>query len=189
MKVIRFADVKATPWINGGGSVNVIAAGALGHNGDPRLEPGNQWDWRLSLASVEQPGEFSRLPGIERILTVVDGGPLQLTIGGSHHLVPALRPFAFDGGAVTTAVLPSGPVRNLNLMCRAGQIEGNVTIAPVHGSLLQPQQAAVLLAGQASVGAVALRRFDTVFTSGTSPVLMRGKGTLALVEIRPRSEP
>lgn len=117
MRIIRFTNVEASPWINAGGSVKVITAGVVSQQGRLHLKADNHWDWRLSIADVEQPGAFSALSGVKRVLTVVDGGPLQLTIGGKSHLVTAHQPLTFDGGTVTTASLPHGPVSNLNLMC------------------------------------------------------------------------
>lgn len=184
MNIIHFASIPASPWINGGGSLKMIAAGTITQNGALHISSGEQWDWRLSLADVGQPGTFSELPGIKRILTVVDGGPLQPTIDGSPRLVPAHQPLAFDGAAVTTAALPHGPVRNLNLMCRDVRTEGSVSIIPLNEQRLLAHQAAILLSGHARVEGQLLKRFDTVFGSeATTPTVLRGEGTLALVEL------
>lgn len=185
MHIIRFADIEAKPWINGGGSVKVIAEGVISQDRDPNFESANHWDWRLSVADVGQPGAFSVLPDVERVLTVVDGGPLQLTINGEDRLVSAHQPLNFDGGAVTTAALPRGPVRNLNLMCRAGRVEGRVSIIPLGEQLLSPHHAAVLLEGRARTGNRVLHRFDAVLGSEAALTLIQGKGTLALVELHP----
>lgn len=185
MNIIQFTRIEASPWINGGGSLKVIAAGTLAQDGGLDIGTGDQWDWRLSIAEVGQPGIFSGLPGIKRILTLVDGGPLRLTINGTSRLVAAHQPLAFDGGAATTAELPHGPVRNLNLMCREGRTEGRVTIMPLGELQLMQHQAAVLLGGHAHSGGRALHRFDAVFGSKAAPTVLRGQGTVALVELHP----
>ncbi|WP_284978505.1 HutD family protein [Arthrobacter sp. fls2-241-R2A-200] len=181
MKLIRCADIAESPWINGGGSVKVIASGVMGKDGAVNCGADNYWAWRLSIADVGQPGDFSRLPGVKRILTVVKGGPLRLTINGKPRLASALQPLAFDGSAPTTAALPRGPVKNLNLMCRTGHVGGSVSIIPLREHLLLPHQAAVLLEGEARADDQDLLGLDAVFGSKTEPTLIRGQGTLALI--------
>jgi environmental stress-induced protein Ves len=185
MRIIRFRDIQASSWINGGGSVKVIAAGVMDQEGRPLVTPDDGWHWRLSIADVGQAGSFSVLSGVNRILTVVEGGPLQLTIDGKSLLVPAQQPLGFDGSSITAAALPAGPVRNLNLMYRDGRVEGSVSIISLGEQRLLPHQAAVLLAGDAQVDDAKLHRFDTVFGSEeAAATVLRGKGTLALVEVR-----
>lgn len=181
--IIRYTGIAESPWINGGGSVKVIAAGTMNHAGGPQLERGERWDWRLSIAAVGQSGEFSRLPDIDRILTVVEGGPLQLTINGADHVIPAYRPFRFDGAADTMASLPCGPVKNLNLMCRAGHIEVEVSVVPLGEQPLWTQHVVVLLDGHAQAGKTRLRRFDTVFGSDSASIPVRGQGAAALIRL------
>lgn len=184
MNIIEFASIPLSPWINGGGSLKVIAAGTLAQDGGLRVGAGDHWDWRLSIADVGQPGIFSGLPGIKRILTLVEGGPLLLTIDGTSCSVAAHQPLSFDGGAVTTAALPHGPVRNLNLMCRAGRTVGSVSIMPLVEHKLMSHQAAVLLEGCARTEGRVLQRFDAVFGStAAAPPVIRGQGTIALVEV------
>lgn len=179
--VIRFAGLSPSPWINGAGRTVELAAGA---GPSPETTAGG-WDWRLSLAEVDQPAPFSRLPGIRRILTVVEGGPLDLAVDGVPHRVERYRPFAFNGGATTLSALPAGPVRNLNLMLGPSAVQGSVTIVPVTEGLpveVGGSQLAVLLAGEAAAAGRRLERFDTVVGhSGGETVA--GTGQLALVSI------
>jgi uncharacterized protein len=185
MHIIRFTDIEESRWINGGGGVKVIAEGVMGQDGDLNFESGNDWDWRLSIADVGQPGAFSVLADVKRVLTVVDGGPLQLTIDGEHRFVSAHQPLAFDGSSITTAALPGGPVRNLNIMCRVGRTEGSVSVIQLGEQRILACQAAVLLAGHARVEDRVLNRFDTVFGSeAAAATVLLGKGTIALVEFR-----
>ena len=181
MSIVSYSDLAESPWINGGGTVRVIASGAIASDGTVTFAAGDRWDWRLSIADVGQPGDFSPLPGVGRILTVVDGGPLHLTINGKSRLAAPYQPLAFDGGIHTRAALPKGPVRNLNLMCRKGHAGGSVSVIPLQEHLLLPHQAAVLLDGEAFAGGRKLDSLDTVFGSRNKKVLVRGTGTLALV--------
>ncbi|GAA3676504.1 hypothetical protein GCM10023081_13510 [Arthrobacter ginkgonis] len=191
--VIRFADLSPSPWLNGAGRTVELAAGA-GPSQDGMFPDGTSpdggWDWRLSLADVDRPAPFSRLPGIRRILTIVDGGPLDLTVDGVLRRVERYRPFAFDGGAATLSALPAGPVRNLNLMLGPsavrGTVHGSVDIVPVTERLpveVCGFQLAVLLAGEATAAGRRLERFDTVLGHPGGETVT-GTGQLALVSIR-----
>jgi uncharacterized protein len=66
-------------------------------------------------------------------------------------------------------------------MCRTGHAGGSISIIPLQEHLLLPNQAAVLLDGQALVGDRELRSLDAVFGSASEPTMIRGKGTLALI--------
>ncbi|NKX54449.1 HutD/Ves family protein [Arthrobacter mobilis] len=182
--IIRFADLSPSPWLNGGGRTVELASGASGAAAGQAPGDGG-WDWRLSLADVDRPAPFSHLPGIRRILTVVDGGPLDLTVGGVRHRVERHRPFAFDGGARTVPGLPAGPVRNLNLMLRPASAQGSVAIIPLTESRpvgLRGFQLAVLLDGGAAAAGHQLAQFDTVI-GGPGVETVTGRGQLALIDV------
>ncbi|MGX1974313.1 HutD/Ves family protein [Streptomyces kronopolitis] len=122
MRILRARERAAAPWSNGGGVTREIAA----------HPPGAGWDgfaWRVSLADVTRDGPYSPLPGVRRILTVVDGAGLELTVDGAVRLLPGgHRPFAFPGGAATGSRLLDGPVINLNVMLREGRADATVEI-------------------------------------------------------------
>ncbi len=131
MRILRARERAAAPWANGGGVTREVAA----------HPPGAGWDafaWRVSLADVTRDGPYSPLPGVRRILTVVDGAGLALTVDGTAHPLPGrYRPFSFAGGADTDCRLLSGPVVNLNVMLRDGRaaatvevVRGSRTVAP-----------------------------------------------------------
>ena len=113
--ILRAADRKAVPWKNGGGITREIAA----------WPPGSGFDdfaWRISMAEVREDGPFSSFPGVERILTVLEGG-LRLTIEGAgvFDLSPGSAPQAFDGATPASAELTAaGSVLDLNVMTRRG---------------------------------------------------------------------
>ncbi len=127
MEIIRFADLKAEPWRNGGGVTRQIAS----HPSPSAAHGGardNGWDWRVSIADVTQAGDFSPFPGMERVLTVIEGELLLLSVDGAEHLMEKYRPFRFPGGAATFSKLPTGDVRNLNVMTRTGAFKGFTSI-------------------------------------------------------------
>ena len=119
MQIIRFADLKPQPWRNGGGVTRELAS----HRG-PASSADGAWDWRVSIADVTSAGEYSAFPGMERVLTVVEGELLLLAVDGAEHPLEKYRPFRFPGGAVSSSALPTGDVRNLNVITRDGALQG-----------------------------------------------------------------
>lgn len=118
----RREDHHEMPWRNGQGStLQVMTAPPGAGLAD--------FDWRVSFARVERPGAFSRFEGIDRVITLVDGADLRLSIDdGSGLRVVELRPhepFAFAGEDEVSCQV-SGPTLDLNLMTRRGRVQGEV---------------------------------------------------------------
>ncbi|WP_218713469.1 HutD family protein [Arthrobacter sp. BF1] len=192
MEIIRYASLKSTPWANGGGVTRQIAASHDGKN----------WDWRVSLAELTKAGPFSPLPGIDRIITVVEGDLIALTIDGAEQALEKFRPFRFSGDSDTSASLPTGTLKDLNLMTRRGAFKGYAAIIELSKKRPHPvfaDQFAVLLQGSATVSAAAtddaepsspapapeaLGKFDTVVGSDAAPEIS-GRGFLAVLSIDP----
>ncbi len=149
------------------------------------------WDWRLSIADVDTAGAFSSFPGMTRILTVIEGTSVTLTVGGAAEVLERHRPFEFDGGAETSAALPHGPIRDLNLIARTGTVDATVSIERLtaeHPRLVSGGQYCVVLEGHARLTMNAagrnertLERFDTVVGDSQLPQTITGNGFLAVI--------
>ncbi|WP_442544570.1 HutD/Ves family protein [Arthrobacter sp. KN11-1C] len=149
MEIIRFAELKPEPWRNGGGVTREIAS----HPKAASAQDG-AWDWRVSIADVGSAGEFSTFPGMERVITVIDGELLLLTVDGEEHPLEKYRPFRFSGEAASGSALPTGDIRDLNVIARAGEFKGYTSIIELSKKRAHPVfegQLAVLLEGKASV--------------------------------------
>ena len=157
MEIIRYAALAPARWANGGGVTRQVAAGkAPGNEGTP--EP---WDWRISIAEVASAGPFSPMPGIERIITIIEGELIALTIDGVEHALEKYRPYRFSGDADTSATLPTGNLMDLNLMARRGAVKGYMAIVELSKKRPHPVfagQHAVLLQGHAQRGRLRRRR-------------------------------
>jgi environmental stress-induced protein Ves len=83
---------------------------------------------RLSVADVVADGPFSSLPGIDRILTLIEGDGFDLDFAGAVPPAPArlFRPVAFSGDWQTSAIHLRGPSRDFNLMTRRGAFAAEV---------------------------------------------------------------
>ena len=74
------------------------------------------FEWRLSIADVGQDGGFSAFDGFQRIITVLEGAGIELTVDGRRE--PPLGPrraYAFRGDAKVDCRLLDGPIRDFNL--------------------------------------------------------------------------
>ena len=186
MEIIRFADLKPEPWRNGGGTTRQLAS-------QPGSAPDGSWDWRVSIADVTKAGDFSAFPGMERVLTVVDGELLLLSVDGAERPLEKYRPFRFPGGASTHASLPTGDIRDLNVMTRAGSFKGYTSIIELskkRGKPLFEGSIGILLQGQATVAVGTeepepLARYDAVVGSDADTPDIVGRGFLAVVSIDP----
>lgn len=120
-RIVRAADHREMPWKNGGGSTSEIAIFPPGATID-------DFDWRLSMACVEQSGPFSAFAGIDRTLAILDGAGFRLDFpdGVSATLTPAAAPYAFPADVATECQLLDGPVNDLNLMTRRGLVSHEV---------------------------------------------------------------
>ncbi|MGO4586163.1 HutD family protein [Arthrobacter sp. 2RAF6] len=149
MEIIRFAELKPEPWRNGGGVTRELAS----HPKAASAQDG-AWDWRVSIADVGSAGDFSTFPGMERVITVIDGELLLLTVDGEEHPLEKYRPFRFSGEAASASALPTGDIRDLNVIARAGEFKGYTSIIELSKKRAHPVfegQLAVLLEGKASV--------------------------------------
>lgn len=89
------ATLHASAWKNGGGVTREIACW-------PQGAGMNDFLWRLSIATVAVSGPFSAFPGIDRVITLLDGPGVRLTSDDGaidHRLDRPLAPFAFPGEA------------------------------------------------------------------------------------------
>ncbi|MCO4250276.1 HutD/Ves family protein [Pseudarthrobacter raffinosi] len=154
MEIIRFAELRSEPWRNGGGVTRELAS----HPKAASAQDG-AWDWRVSIADVSKAGDFSAFPGMERVLTVIDGELLLLTVDGAEHPLEKSRPFRFSGEAAAHGALPTGDIRDLNVITRTGSFKGFTSIIELSKKRAHPVfegQLAVLLQGQAAVSAGSL---------------------------------
>ena len=144
MKVVGPADWKVTSWRSGQGETAEIAV--YPEAGDLQSAA---FDWRVSLATMEEDAEFSAFPGFDRILTVVVGAGLFLDARSGDACVEAavLSPVAFPGERALAGRLKDGPVKNLNLMTARERAGGQVRVLSLagHARVLSGEASGLLL--------------------------------------------
>ncbi|MGH8060451.1 MAG: HutD/Ves family protein [Pseudoxanthomonas sp.] len=145
-RVIPANEYRRVRWKNGTGWTREIA----------RLPDREDWDWRLSIAEIEQDGPFSVFPGIDRELVLIRGNGLRLRFedGEVRELQPPHERIRFAGERVVGGELLEGPTHDFNLMWRRDATAAELLHRPLVGPMLfftEPgtSWAIHLLAGQA----------------------------------------
>ena len=92
MFVIRTTDLKKTLWKNGLG----LSTKLLSH---PTESGVSNFDWRVSLAEINAPCEFSLFPGCDRALVILSDDGLIL----NREKIQPLRVALFPGETITRA--------------------------------------------------------------------------------------
>lgn len=118
------ADVPLTPWKNGGGSTREIVC-------RPQGADMHSFDWRISLASIDQDGPFSTYAGVDRCLVLLDGDGIVLNASGAgwqHRLDRPLQPFAFSGDEAVSSTLLGDRSIDFNVMTRRGVMAADVRV-------------------------------------------------------------
>lgn len=109
VKVWRAAVFPRHAYVIGGGSTEEITRDAgTGLDG---------FGWRLSIADIAESGGFSTFAGYQRVITVIQGAGMVLTVDGEEQsgLLP-LQAFAFKGDSQVSCRLITGPIRDFNLI-------------------------------------------------------------------------
>lgn len=141
MKVLRAADYRSMPWKNGGGTTAEIAVWPPDAGLDDFL-------WRVSMARIESSGPFSVFSGVDRSLAILEGRGIILDVQGRHpaRLTPACDPLSFHADLPASATLISGPVTDLNVMSRRGQVRHSMDVLePTRGLHLRIEAPQALL--------------------------------------------
>lgn len=122
-RILRAEALLPVPWRNGQGITREIAVMPPGAGPDDFL-------WRVSLADVVGAAPFSRFPGVDRVIALIDGAGFRMTLDGTqiHDLTTPCAPFAFPGEAEVAVALAGGPTRDFNLMLRRGRATGSVEV-------------------------------------------------------------
>jgi len=127
-------DYRSMPWKNGAGRTTEIAA----HPAGAALDA---FAWRVSIADVERDGPFSRFPGIDRTIVLLDGAGMRLNgVERETELTTRFMPHDFSGDEAVDCRLVAGPCRDFNAMFRRGRARGRVTVVRGSGVRLEPTQ-------------------------------------------------
>lgn len=193
MQLVRYRDLTPVPWKNGLGMTREIAMEM-----STTLAAG--FRFRLSRANIDAQAPFSRYPGVRRWLLLARGGALELRFGGrpGRQLERVGDICSFSGDDDVEGVPLDGPSEDFNLMLADPELDAELLVRPMVGSMVlhQPAQTWLffhLLEGHATVQgeAVVLASGDTLAaepaTTDRIAARLDGGGTALIIRIAPRS--
>lgn len=101
-------------------------------------EGGDDWDWRLSIAEIEQDGPFSAFPGVERELVLLHGNGVRLRFddGEVSEVLPPHGRVRFAGERTARGELIDGLTHDFNLMWHRDRIDAELWHRPLVGSMV-----------------------------------------------------
>ena len=116
------SSFRRSRWKNGGGETIEIAASPEGAGLD-------DFTWRISMARVARSGPFSIFPGVERTLSVLEGGAitLQFEQRGSVRLDGESPPYSFPADITVSGEVEGEGITDLNVMTRRGAARHHVS--------------------------------------------------------------
>ncbi|MBK3745759.1 HutD family protein [Paraburkholderia aspalathi] len=176
------------PWKNGGGVTVEIAIHPQGASVD-------NFDWRISTATVSADGPFSVFTGIDRTLSVLDGDGIVLVVAGLNDkiLKGVTAPFSFPADSATSAKLIGSAITDLNVMTRRGRFRHSVQRHLIDGnlSLIASAETIVVFCNDGAIEITAdnesenLQKGDCAVLKNTAStaLMMTGKGAAYLIAI------
>jgi environmental stress-induced protein Ves len=187
MRILRAENYRRMPWKNGGGETAEIAV-------SPDNAGLDDFDWRVSMATVETDGPFSMFSCVDRTLSILEGEGILLSVEGHVPIGLTSRsdPLTFPADVATSAALIAGPITDLNVMTRRGRYDHKVDAHRVDGAvqidpagrqvLIFCRSVSLLVSGDGE--RAQLGRFDAaIVESGT--LRIEGHGQFLLLELSP----
>ncbi|WP_052610321.1 HutD/Ves family protein [Bacteriovorax sp. BSW11_IV] len=118
-KIIHSKDFISMPWKNGGGTTREIF----------RYPETGEWNFRISIAQVNQSGPFSIFNGFMRHLLLLTGKGMVLhSETGDYIMDTPLVPYTFSGEISIDAELISGPNTDFNVFWNQALYECSIEV-------------------------------------------------------------
>ena len=179
LTVLRDGTYHKKPWKNGGGITEDVWV-------LPDASSQDDFDIRLSLATIDRDGPFSAFPGIDRTITLVGGDPFVLDFGNGHqHRMEMLQPFSFDSSLTPSSKLILGPSRDFNVMTRSGRWRHEVRVLDKSMSRIDLTLSTIAIIHMA-IGSSTIRAVEQASLSKRDTALIRQAEHLQ-VELEPGS--
>lgn len=118
MSIQVFRDHAAMPWPNGAGITYEVS----------RHPATGDFDWRISLADIDNDCPFSVMPGVDRGIVLMEGDHMILTNPEQRLRIDELVAFNYPGEIAYDCTLPAGPAKDLNIMTRRGKFTSKTVV-------------------------------------------------------------
>ena len=183
-QLIQYANLRSAPWKNGGGSTTEIAISPAGAHLD-------DFEWRVSLATIAQDGPFSSFPGIDRSLALVDGDGVLLDFGDERFVLSPSEPLIeFAGEDAVHATVTGQHTTDFNVMTRRGVCRHRLELLVVKGTQALKRRAGTTLLFLADGESltlsstrerIAMVRYDTVVLEAEEDWMLEAQQATVLV--------
>ncbi|MDN5794399.1 MAG: HutD family protein [Intrasporangium sp.] len=135
------AQIPAVPWKNGGGTTREVVGRPPGAGFD-------EFDWRVSIATIASDGPFSAFPGVDRTIMLLAGDGVRLRGAGVDHALDAVgEPFGFSGDLAIDSARLGGESTDFNVMTRRARCRAEVLLVERAGDL-EPADAGLVMSLQ-----------------------------------------
>ncbi len=158
------------------------------------------WDWRLSIAEVDNDCAFSAFPGCDRVLMLLSGHGMELRFddGQASAIAPPHGRVAFAGERSLQCRLVDGPTTDFNAIVRRDRCSMQVFHRPLVGSMVFFAETGVtwaihLIGGRATVKSgdesASLNAGDTALLDAgagdaAARSILNGGGDVVLVKLQ-----
>jgi hypothetical protein len=168
-------------WLNGKGVASEIARYPSGQD---------DFDWKVSIATVVVDGPFSSMPGLDRVLIPLSEGGLKLLVDGEPLELGRWQVHEFRGETAVEALDVSHPTIDLNLIVRRSEVRGSVEVVKATDPTVRSAHhtVVVVLEGHLSLGDQTLHVLDAVLLGAGESVTLSGSGTFAVATMTPSHE-
>lgn len=182
MQKFTLTDYQKMPWKNGQGVTYEIYR--------DKGETLEDFGYRISMADVASDGAFSHFLGRERILTVLNGDGIALTVNQQEKIT--LKPqqiFNFSGESEVYSELIYRAIRDLNVIFDPKFITAKLTWLNQNNHLTTQADTVFMMANSDNTQvlindqSVELNQFDSVKIDNQTANLMLKNGKVAVIEI------
>ena len=195
MRILKADKYLRMPWRNGHGETAQVAI-------SPAAATLDDFDWRVSMARIDDDGPFSIFAQTDRTLVVLRGEGLRLSLDGATpvELTRSSEPLAFSGAVAAHATLIGGAVIDLNVMTRRGRYTHSMRSLRIANRLELNMNATLALLVcadndvqvQVNARTVSLNPLDSLLVDETPAEISISSDASALmylIEISPETEP
>lgn len=134
MRLLPYSGYAEMRWKNGQGVTREVC----------RFPASEQYDWRISVATIREDGAFSRFSGYLRNISVLEGEGMFLTVDDQRSaLIPPFQATDFNGDSEVFCEVVGGPLLDFNVIYRRETTQA--TVRWLRDGAWQHQQGTMLL--------------------------------------------
>lgn len=134
MRLLPYSGYAEMRWKNGQGVTREVC----------RFPASEQYDWRISVATIREDGAFSRFSGYLRNISVLEGEGMFLTVDDQRSaLIQPFQATDFNGASKVFCEIVGGPLLDFNVIFRRETTQA--TVRWLRDGEWQHQQGTMLL--------------------------------------------